>query len=159
MLLISLYDKKISIISLILHGISATLLFIGISIFIDSYFWGYWLYPEGQVLFFNTVLNQSSKWGINIKFYFDTYLIMLLYQGTSHFMWYFYSAIPRMFLSSIFIFPFALFYSTKKEFIYLLIPSIGFVFVYSFLPHKELRFIIYIFPFLNAFIGSGIESV
>jgi len=68
MLLISLYDKKISIISLILHGITATLLFIGISVFIDSYFWGYWLYPEGQVLFFNTVLNQSSKWGINIKF-------------------------------------------------------------------------------------------
>ena len=99
------------------------------------------IFIEGQVLWFNTILNKSSEW------------------GTSPFMWYFYSAIPRALLTTIFIIPFGFLYDTKKVLVNLFIPAIGFVFIYSLLPHKELRFIIYVLPLLNAIAAKGLEDL
>lgn len=45
MLLISLINRKLTITSLILNGLMATVVFVGLSVLVDSYFWGYWLYP------------------------------------------------------------------------------------------------------------------
>lgn len=141
MLLISLCNRQVSILKLLLNGILALGIFIGVSVLIDSYFWGYYLWPEGQVLWFNTVLNKSHEW------------------GTMPFLWYFYSAIPRAMLLSTFLIPFGLIKDRSKTFTYLLLPAIGFVFIYSFLPHKELRFIIYVIPLLNCVAAKGLEDL
>ena len=73
------------------------------------------------------------------------------------FLWYFYSALPRALLSSIFLIPVGLFFNSRVR--VLVIPSIFYVILFSFLPHKELRFIFYVLPLLNAIAATGADYV
>ena len=130
MLLMDLTVGRISLLKTIGFGLLGLILSLAITISIDSWFWQKsYLWPEGMVLYYNVILNKSSNW------------------GTSPWPWYFYSALPRAMFTSLIFVPIGAILDRRT--LLLIIPSFTFVFLYSFLPHKELRFIIYVFPMLN----------
>ncbi|XP_057865499.2 dol-P-Man:Man(7)GlcNAc(2)-PP-Dol alpha-1,6-mannosyltransferase isoform X2 [Cryptomeria japonica] len=106
-----------------------SLLSIGFTVFVDSIMWKRFLWPEMEVLWFNSVLNRSSEWGV-----FPVH-------------WYFTSALPRSLLVA---FPLCfvgiIFERRMQQYV---LPILAFIVLYSKLPHKELRFIISAIPMLN----------
>lgn len=134
-------------------GLIASIIFISATIVIDTYFWReyfnqklrkdpnekFYMWPELYVLHYNTVLNKSHEWGV------------------SPWYWYFLIAIPKSVTCALGFIIIGLFYRTKgfivdKAIVEAIAPAVIFVGLYSFLPHKELRFI---FPALTLFNLGG----
>lgn len=107
-----------------------------ISICVDSVMWGRLLWPEFEVLWFNTAENRSNEW------------------GTSPPWWYFSSALPRALLGAA---PFVgLGVLHERRTWGPVYTSLAFVALYSMLPHKELRFIFPALPLLNTAAAAGV---
>lgn len=150
----------------ILTGTSVLLL----TVLIDSYFWQRWVWPEGVVLFFNTVQNKSSEWGVSPwHWYFSTAIPKAL-----HFtlIWLIFGFIGISYPSSLEnncsknqlsltnIMKEVLFSGrVNKRIIYYSLPVLFFVFLYSILPHKELRFIFPALPLLTLASAAGLNDV
>ena len=97
------------------------------------------LWPEGAVLWFNVAENKSSAWGV------------------SPWHWYLTSALPRALLLA---YPLAFLGATVEPRSRPLARAAAtFVGLYSFLPHKELRFIFPAVPLMNACAACAVHFV
>ncbi|CAG7725517.1 unnamed protein product [Allacma fusca] len=104
-MLFELYHARVTLFSCIKYGIPVAILTVGCSVLVDSIFWQRLLWPEGEVFWFNTIMNQSHKW------------------GTQPFLWYFYSALPRAMATSVLLVPYGFFLPHKElRFIFYVIP-------------------------------------
>ena len=108
----------------------STLLCLAISIPLDSWFWGRWVWPELEVLFFNTIQNRSNEW------------------GTSPWHWYLTSALPRSLMLAYPLAPLGAYMERRVRSLFFV--AAFYVFAYSFLPHKELRFMLPVLPLFTA---------
>ena len=118
-------------------GIAGLLVGLAMTVSIDSYFWQKFpMWPEFHAFYYNIIDNEASAW------------------GTSPWPYYFTSALPRLFLNPLIIFlciPASLFApATQYPSLNLLVPNVAFIALYSFVPHKEARFILYSIPPLTA---------
>lgn len=110
-----------------------------ISVPLDSFFWNQWIWPEGMVFYFNAILNKSSEW------------------GTLPFYAYFLSFLPRLLLVS---YPLSIIsYLMDSRVRRMLTPMIIYIILFSCLPHKEWRFIIYTIPVFTAAAAVSVSSV
>jgi alpha-1,6-mannosyltransferase len=123
-------------------GVMGVIIGLGITVSVDSYFWQRFpLWPEWIGFIYNTIQGKSSDWGVSP--------------------WYFYfgNAIPRLLLNPVswlLCIPLALVNrATRKTSLDIMIPLFAFVAIYSVLPHKEWRFIIYIIPGLTGVAAAG----
>ncbi|KAM3077051.1 Dol-P-Man:Man(7)GlcNAc(2)-PP-Dol alpha-1,6-mannosyltransferase [Clarireedia jacksonii] len=131
-----LLQFRMSLKTVIPAGIQSAVAALVVSVPIDSYFWDKPLWPELAGFYYNAIQGKSSEW------------------GTSPFLHYFTSLLPRLLLNPLIplvLLPLALVIPATK-FISrdLVIPSLVFVAIYSLQPHKEARFIIYVVPPLTA---------
>lgn len=116
-------------------GIISGVISLGVSCFIDTYFWQTRLmWPEGYVFYFNAILGKSVEWGVlPFNAYFTTFL-------------------PRLLLMSLPLCIFSVFTDRTRRF---LTPILAFIGGFSFLGHKEWRFIIYVVPIFNLCAAIG----
>ncbi|KAI5239250.1 hypothetical protein E4T42_08753 [Aureobasidium subglaciale] len=123
-------------------GLLGVIIGLGVTVSVDSYFWQRFpLWPEWIGFVYNTIQGKSSDWGVSPWHY------------------YFVNAIPRLLLNPItwtLCIPLALVNrATRKTSLDIMLPLVAFVAIYSVLPHKEWRFIIYIIPGLTGVAAAG----
>ncbi|CAO2656746.1 Nn.00g055490.m01.CDS01 [Neocucurbitaria sp. VM-36] len=135
--------QRISITSIIIPaGLGGLIIGLMCTVPLDSFFWqSFPLWPEWTAFYYNTIQGHSADWGVSPwHYYFTNALPRLLLNPAIYLL-----CIPVAILNA----------ATRKRSLDLLVPLLSFVGLYSFLPHKEWRFIIYIVPGLTGLAGAG----
>ncbi|KAK8816693.1 hypothetical protein WA538_000460 [Blastocystis sp. DL] len=175
-LLSLLLTGRVSFLRMAILGITSGLLSLFLSFLVDSYFWRRPMAPELVVLFYNTVLNKSSNWGTQPYHWYLTSVLPRLFYNCLFFLPFALSpglasllAHPRDQLQRLWQasrgseeggwrqFRRAVTGMLKQDAITtsVLGPVLGFVMLYSLLPHKELRFLLPMVPVVNACAAVG----
>ena len=137
-----LVQQRVSLLNEVIPtGILGALIGLVSTVGIDSFFWQQFpLWPEFAAFYYNAILGKSSDWGIE------------------PFRFYIFNAIPRLLLNPVVwavCIPFALSNKTlQRTSSQILLPHFVFITIYSLLPHKEWRFIIYSIPAFTV-VASG----
>lgn len=137
-----LATRRINLTHTIIAGLIGLTTGLTLTVYLDSTFWQTFpLWPEFEAFRFNVIAGQSSEWGTEPwSFYFLNSLPRLLFNPLSYLL-----AIPVALRQP----------ATRSHALALLIPALSFVALYSFQPHKEWRFIVYIIPSLTAVAALG----
>jgi alpha-1,6-mannosyltransferase len=156
--LLWLFYRKLSILQALRIGVTTGIVSLVLTVPLDSHLWNYWVWPEGMVFYYNTILGKSSEW------------------GTSPWHWYLTSALPKGLLLTALLIPLALIRIPERlvalweikpfqtslwdaSLLEYLLPIFGFIGLYSCLGHKEMRFIFPAMPILNIAAAAGIERL
>lgn len=143
---ISLYllaTKRISITGVIIPaGIGGLVIGLLCTVPLDSFFWqSFPLWPEWTAFYYNTIQGHSADWGISPwHYYFSNALPRLMLNPATYLL-----CIPVAVTNT----------ATRQRSLALLIPILGFIGLYSLLPHKEWRFIIYAIPGFTGVAAAG----
>ena len=139
----TLLRQRVSLIKEIVPtGLTAAAIAILFTVTMDSFFWQRFpLWPEWIGFYYNTIQGKSSEW------------------GTSPFHFYFLDSAPRLLMNPMIYLvclPAALTSKTLGQTSQdILISHLAFIAIYSLLPHKEWRFIVYSVPALTAVASSS----
>jgi len=166
-----IFQRELSISDALKVGILTGILSLVLSASLDSLLWQRLIWPEGEVFYFNTILGKSKDWGV------------------SPWHWYFTSALPKAMLLTLFLVPLSMCriveniattekkwrrlpniakekYDRRYELFWVdnlwlryIIPIFGFIVLYSFLGHKEMRFIFPALPILNLGAAIGMSKL
>ncbi|KAJ4287232.1 alpha-1,6- mannosyltransferase [Kalmusia sp. IMI 367209] len=136
-------SRRISIVGVIIPaGFAGAVIGLLTTVSVDSFFWqSVPLWPEWTAFYYNTIQGHSADWGVSPwHFYFVNALPRLMLNPVTYLL-----CIPVAVLNA----------ATRTRSLDLLIPTLAFVALFSFLPHKEWRFIIYIVPALTGIAAAG----
>lgn len=140
--LLAFKRKYINLYDIIPAGFLGLVIGLSLTVPLDSYFWlRFPLWPELSAFGYNILAGQASNWGTSPPYFYLT------------------SALPRLLFNPLvyqICLPFSISLPTRRpQVLDILIPNLAFVALYSFQPHKEWRFIIYIIPTLLAVASAG----
>jgi len=174
-----LFQRQISIPTALKIGILTGIVSLILTVPIDSLLWQRLLWPEGEVFYFNTILGKSKEWGLSPwHWYFTTalpksMLLTLLLVPLSMFRiieflvtvekrWRFSKSKDtnnnRVANISTGL-PASASLWVDTQWLPLMLPIFGFVGLYSFLGHKEMRFIFPALPILNLGAAIGLSKL
>ncbi|ODV92392.1 glycosyltransferase family 22 protein [Tortispora caseinolytica NRRL Y-17796] len=133
------YKKlKLLIKTAAITGIAASF----VTVAIDSYFWRQpFIFPELYSFLFNIVAQKNNEWGVQpFGAYFQLYLPLLL-------------ANPATLALAVFS------VTRNSKLNRLIYAATAYTALYSFIGHKEWRFIVYIVPIITLAAADGVQSV
>jgi alpha-1,6-mannosyltransferase len=155
-----LWKRRLSLFNALQIGIVSGIASLLLTGPLDSILWQRWVWPEGEVMYFNTILGKSSHWGTSPWHWYVTSALPKLLLGTLVWVPCAFLAIPEAVVawwsspsspssSSRPLASFLLASTIDSTWWEYLLPAVGFVGLYSCLGHKEVRFLFPVMPLFN----------